>query len=534
MTPFLPIADRQPRLSRRGLLAASALAGVGLAADGRHAADAASASSTHPSGAHRAAPATPSALAGDASTQFRAVAEALSEAMAAHGIPGAALGLLADGREEHAVFGFANLATGEPVSPQTLFQIGSITKTFTGTAIMQLVAAGALDLYAPVRDSLPDLTLQDASVAARVTVRHLLTHTAGWWGDAFFDTGDGDDAVARYVRDELPTLPQLIPLGMMPSYNNAAIVLLGRLIEVATGTDYRTAMRRLLLDPLEMRDSTFAPARVERGSYAVGHSSTPTGTVLQSPLYFPRGIDPAGGLWSTTREIMRYARLHLADGLTPDGDRLLPAYTAQLMRRPQAALPGIANIQVGLTWFVQEFGGIRFATHDGHTFGQHASLLIAPERQFALVLLTNAETDRGGADPAVLTTAGHVSLGLGEDAAQLGMTDGPNFAPDATPLALSPEELRAYAGRYATPDMAAVLRVADGKLLLSIEYPAVPGLISAAVVGPPPTDVPVSVVSGERLAVGSFLVGEIVRRPDAEIGWLRINILALPKVDGAS
>ena len=183
---------------------------------------------------------------------------------------------------------------------------------------------------------------------------------------------------------------------------------------------------------------------------------------------------------------------------------------------------------------MQEFGGIRFATHDGHTFGQHASLLIAPQRQFALVLLTNAEADRGGADPAVLTTAGQVCLGLGEDAAQLGMTDGPNFAPDATPLALSPEELRAYAGRYATPDMAAVLRVADGKLLLSIEYPAVPGLISAAVAGTPPTDVPVSVISGERLAVGSFLVGEIVRRPDAEVGWLRINILALPKVDGAS
>lgn len=533
MNPFKPDANHQSRVSRRGLLAASAIAGAGLTAGGRLAATAGPAGVPAPSVARRSAPATPAAVAADASPQFRAVADALAEAMASHGIPGAALGLFAGGREEHAVFGVANLTTGEPVSPQTLFQVGSISKTVTGTAIMQLVAAGALDLYAPVRDYLPDLALQDASVAERVTVLHLLTHTAGWWGDAFFDTGDGDDAVARYVREVLPTLPQLAPLGMMLSYNNAAIVLLGRLVEATTGTDYRMAVRRLLLDPLAMRDSTFVPARVERGPYAIGHASTPTGTVPQSPLYFSRALDPAGGLWSTSRELMRYAKLHLADGLTPDGDRLLPAYTAQLMRRPQASLPGIANMQVGLTWFVQEFGGIRFATHDGHTFGQHASLLLAPDRQFALVLLTNAEADRGGADPAVLTTAGQVSLGLGAEAAQLGMTDGPNYAPDATPLALGPEALRQYEGRFASPDMAAVLRVADGKLLLSVEHSSLPGPAAAAVAGPPPTDVPVSVISGERLAVGSFLVGEIVRRPDADIGWLRVNILALPKVDTA-
>ncbi|MCC6315733.1 MAG: beta-lactamase family protein [Thermomicrobiales bacterium] len=517
-------------VSRRRLLAAVTAATTSRVAGRMAAAQTPAAGAAAVTGPWRDAAAIPATLPDDASPRFRAVADALIQAMAKHGVPGAALGIRMDGQEEHAVFGVANLDTHEPVTSDTLFQAGSITKTFTGSVIMRLIAEGKLDLYAPVRDYLPDLDLEDASVAARVTIRHLMTHTAGWWGDAFFDTGDGDDAIARLVRDRLPELPQLFPLGMFPCYNNAAIVLLGRLIEVATGEDYRSAMQRLLLDPLAMNASTFDPDRVERGSFALGYTSSSDGVVPQSPLYFPRGLDPAGGLWSTTREQLQYARLHVADGVAPDGTRLLPVYTTQLMRRPQARFVGITNIQIGLTWFVQEFGGIRLATHDGHTFGQHSSLLLAPDRGFALILLTNIETGGGGADPAVLTTATRQYLGLGEEAAQVGMTDGPEFAPDAAPLALAPEELAPYAGRYATPNMAITLRVANGQLLLSMENLSVADLIHPAIEGPTPQDVPVSVISGERLAVGSYLIGAIVRRPDSTVGWLRFNILTLPRV----
>jgi CubicO group peptidase (beta-lactamase class C family) len=121
-------------------------------------------------------------LAADSSTRFRAVAEALMAAMTATGTPGAALGILADGREVHATFGMDRVEGGVPVTADTLFQIGSITKTFTGTAVMRLVDEGALDLDATVRTYLPDLRLENEDVAARVTLRHLLTHTGGWWG----------------------------------------------------------------------------------------------------------------------------------------------------------------------------------------------------------------------------------------------------------------------------------------------------------------------------------------------------------------
>src|SRR5437588_3764153 len=127
--------------------------------------------------------------------------------------------------------------------------------TDTATASWRLIDEGALALDARVRTYLPTLRLSDEATAATVTVANLLDHTAGWYGDEGFDTGSGDDALARYVAERLPVLPQLFPCGAFFSYNNAAFQLLGRLIEVATGTPYNDALQRLLLRPLGLEDT---------------------------------------------------------------------------------------------------------------------------------------------------------------------------------------------------------------------------------------------------------------------------------------
>jgi len=120
--------------------------------------------------------------------------------------------LFYEGIERTAAFGVTNVDNPLPVDADTLFQVGSITKTFTATAAMRLVDEGRLDLDRPLQTDLPDLRLVDPQVAAAVTPRHLLTHTAGWVGDYFSDTGRGDDALARYVA-EMAELEQLTPLG---------------------------------------------------------------------------------------------------------------------------------------------------------------------------------------------------------------------------------------------------------------------------------------------------------------------------------
>jgi beta-lactamase family protein len=175
------------------------------------------------------------AFATDPSPAFRAIVDRLVPALDQLQVPGAALGVSIDGRDEVATFGVADLSTDTPVTERTRFAVGSISKTFTGTAIMRLVDQGKVDLDVPVRAYVPELRLADESVARRVTVRQLMTHAGDWWGDGFVDTGTGDDAIARYVAEHLPTAPQLAPLGMVASYKNSGFVLLGRVIEEVTG-----------------------------------------------------------------------------------------------------------------------------------------------------------------------------------------------------------------------------------------------------------------------------------------------------------
>jgi CubicO group peptidase (beta-lactamase class C family) len=530
----LGISSPQPalRLSRRRFLAATAAAAA-LSPLGSPWSTFA-AKQTPAAQPWSAAEEIPATMEADASPRFRAVADAVRDAMVEYGIPGTALGILMDGEEEHAVFGLANLETGEPVTPETRFQIGSVGKTYTGTAIMQAVSSGKLDLYAPVRTYLPDFELMDESVAARVTVHHLLTHTGGWWGDTFFDTGDDDAAIARLVQEVLPTLPQQSPLGMFASYNNAGISVLGRLLEVVEDMTYREVMQQYLLDPLGMDNSTFDIADVERGSYSLGYHSGPDGTLPQTPLHLPRSIEPAGAnFWSTTPEQLRFARLHLADGVAPDGDRLLPAYTARLMRTAQSFFTGTSNVQMGLTWFVQDVAGIRFAQHIGDTFGQHTALVLAPDKGFALILLTNAEPGGAQAEAAVLTAAAKTYLDMSDEAAQVGIGSGLGASPDTAPLRLPAAELDAYAGRFATPADAVSLRVENDELLLSLEALDLPGQIVPAIPDQVVVDYPVTVIGGDRLAVGSNVIAAYAREPDGEIGWLRVGVRSSPKVTEA-
>src|SRR5262249_24177575 len=142
----------------------------------------------------------------------------------------------------------------------------------TATMLMRLAAQGQVDADAPVRSVLPDFRLEDEDAAALLTPRHLLTHTGGFLGDDFTDTGAGDDALSRYV-DNMATLPRLAPVGQLFSYCNAGFAVAGRMIEVLSGTTYERAAKAALLDPLQMNHSFFDPAEVMTYRFAVGHFS---------------------------------------------------------------------------------------------------------------------------------------------------------------------------------------------------------------------------------------------------------------------
>lgn len=174
----------------------------------------------------------------------------------ATGTPGIAIGIVHGDNDVIAVDGVTNRNHPLEITADTLFQIGSITKTMTATVAMRLVEMGMLNLDEPVRHYLPAFQLQDEATAAAVTIRQLFTHTAGWVGDYFEDTGSGEDGLASYVAN-MATLPQQAPLGALWSYNNAAFSLAGRVIEVVTGQPYERTMQELLFDPLGMEMTFF-------------------------------------------------------------------------------------------------------------------------------------------------------------------------------------------------------------------------------------------------------------------------------------
>ena len=302
------------------------------------------------------------------------VFEAVQAAREEHGVPGVAVGVLEEGAERHGAYGVTSIENPLDVTPDTRFQVGSITKTFTGTAICELVARGELDLDRPVREYVPALTLADAEATERVTLRHLLSHTGGWFGDYFDDTGWGDDAVAVYV-DRMRELPQQTPVGELWAYNNAGFALAGRVVELVTGKRFEDAVKELVLDPFELASTTFWPWDVMTERFVVGHVGLGEELQVARPWPVGRSAHPAGGIVSTTPDLLRYARLHLD-----------PPPALAPMQEPQADTAEEGE-WVGLTWYGEDrFGTIR---HGGGTNGQIALLVLVPARSFALALLTN-------------------------------------------------------------------------------------------------------------------------------------------------
>jgi CubicO group peptidase (beta-lactamase class C family) len=319
------------------------------------------------------------------------VFEAVRAARDEHGVPGVAVGVLEEGVERHEAYGVTSVENPLDVTPDTRFQIGSITKTFLGTAVCELVAHGELDLDRPVRDYVPELVLSDAEATERVTLRHLLAHTGGWFGDYFDDTGWGDDALAVYV-ERMRELPQQTPVGELWAYNNAGFALAGRVVELVTGKRVEDAVKELVFDPLELESTTFWPWEVMTERFAVGHVGFGDELQVARPWPVGRSAHPAGGIASTTPDLLRYARLHL----DPPA-RLAP------MQEPQASTADEGE-WVGLTWYGEDrFGTLR---HGGGTNGQIAVLVLAPARSSALALLTNHSPGGVQVAEAMLDAAG--------------------------------------------------------------------------------------------------------------------------------
>jgi CubicO group peptidase (beta-lactamase class C family) len=310
------------------------------------------------------------------------------------GIPGVAVGVWADGRETYACHGVTSIENPLPVDQDTLYLLASVTKTFTATALMRLVADGRIELDAPVRRYVPELKLTDEHAAAEITVLNLLNHTSGLGWDLMIDTGEGDDALASFVA-KLAELELIAPPGERASYSQAGYSLLGRIVEMITGLTYERAVASLVFEPLGLSHSLFAPEDVMTRRFAVGHNPGEDGTLSVARLWRgPRFRNPGAGIASSIADLLRWARFHLGGGRAESGERILPAEMLHRMKEPTVALQGSSlGDALGIGWFLRDVDGVRTVGHAGSANGQFAEFLTVPERGFAVAALSNAGPD---------------------------------------------------------------------------------------------------------------------------------------------
>ncbi|WP_339073077.1 serine hydrolase domain-containing protein [Sinorhizobium meliloti] len=302
--------------------------------------------------------------------------------MQSDGIPGLALGVYYDGHAATAGLGVTNLMHPQPVSGETLFQIASITKTFTATAVLQLVEKGRINLDDPVRAHLPEFAVVDPDVSASVTIRHCLTHCCGWEGDFYEDPGWGDDALAAIVG-RMRKLVQVTPLGKIWSYNNAAFYVLGRILEVLHGRTFEAVLNDTLLTPLGIHGTCFFAHELVHRNFAVGHSEVRRQRVIARPCVMPRCGNPIGGLIASAEHLMLYARFQL-EGASVLGDAMrLAAF--------EPAGPSNDVPEIGLGWWLDDTYGERVVSHGGGANGQPCFFAMVPSRRFAIAVLTNGE-----------------------------------------------------------------------------------------------------------------------------------------------
>jgi len=308
-------------------------------------------------------------------------------------IPGAALAVVeGDTIAYYRGYGVARPG-GEAPGPQTPFFIGSLTKSFTALAVMQLVERGLVELDAPVRRYLPWFRVADPQASAAMTVRHLLNQTSGlptMAGETILAVDDNPDALERQVRG-LATLKGTRPAGSTFQYCNLNYNILGLIVEVTSGEPYAQYVLRHIFDPLGMSHTYTAKAAAQEAGLAMGHRHWFGSSVPAPDLPIPGGSLPSGQLISCAEDMAHYLIAHLNGGRYGDARILSSAGIDEMHRGVVDWLVGDTSVgRYGMGWVECDMDHTKIFSHGGNVPDYVAFMAIIPEQRRGLVLMFNS------------------------------------------------------------------------------------------------------------------------------------------------
>lgn len=324
--------------------------------------------------------------------------------------PSISLGIVLDGELVYQA-GYGEIAIGAAVAPtpETTFQIASVTKTFVGTLAAKMAADGRVDLDVPVTDYLPELTLHETAQNEPITLRVLLSHQSGlvYPNNADFQRAPGmpdgfDIWMAPIVSVEeliegMATTPSRYPVGDRYAYSGVGIILAAHALAQAGGyTNFEAALKEELLEPLGMTD-TFVRSSDERdASSATAYAFTnnkydkicPLGTeeYYEMPLQTYGTAVGSSGLTSTTHDLGSYLGAIMGEGeiLSADAKEMLFTPNVEFLYSDELVY------QIGLGWRMGQFGTYGTVySHTGYNTGHHASVLVSDEHDIGVIALTN-------------------------------------------------------------------------------------------------------------------------------------------------
>lgn len=379
----------------------------------------------------------------------------VAELLAEYRIPSAAIGVLHDGEITDFAVGVRDVATREPATTGTVYQCGSVSKTWTALAFMRLVDEGKIALDEPVRSYLPGFRVADPVVSAEVTPRHLLNHTSGI-EESYGDPGEDDDVYERMVAN-IADARQVHPLGHTHGYSAAlGYAILARVMEVTDGKRWDDIMTDRLFGPLGLTSTSSRREHVDRGRAATGYlvRSLEEGPVLTPLDHLPRSFGPGGNVSTTARELLTMAHVFLDDGRAPNGTRIVSPGIVREMTESRVPVPDpyLFGPEWALGLIVCDWHGQTVYAHDGSTVSQSARLRILPESGIAVAMLANA----GPRDSFYRKV-------FNEILADLGAVTIPALPEPDPALALDPAR---YEGSYGRPGTRYEVAAEQGKLHL--------------------------------------------------------------------
>jgi len=342
-------------------------------------------------------------------------------------------------------FGYADKVGNVPATPETVYRVGSISKLFTATAVMQLAEQGKMDIDKPLHRYLPEFSIKSRFTdAGPITPRSIMTHHSGLPSELlkgmWNKSPEPFENEVKLLSDEYAAYPP----NYVYSYSNVGVTILGHALEKVSGHDFSTHLTISLLQPLGMAHSKFDPA--------------PDHSLLAAKAYrkgaeadeLPLRVVPAGGLNSTVLDLSRFMKMVFAGGRVGERQIIKPETLAEMLRPQNAEVPLDLDLRIGLGWFLGSLSGIDVkktgpvAQHDGATLFHRSQMIVLPEQKLGVVVLSNS------------ATAGEVVGNVATEALKLAFEAKSGIRQHAQKQvkprtgSLPKENLQAYEGRYAT------------------------------------------------------------------------------------